>query len=212
MTPVCHAPRSTVETQLMVAAVQVLVQGMLAQLWAPLISVGGLYRRLRNVRRPVTSASTPALSTWPLAADASSLGVTDCLCHASLPCWRFCHCTHADLRCAISCRFWSAVARGSRGLYPRAEAAAERQGGPPGQAARLAAAGSGASPARQRHRQWLRASRVAGSTCRQWSSSHACQPQPAAGLAGGCGTRRLQQPHGGRPAQPLQQQAVGSRK
>jgi hypothetical protein len=28
---------------------QVLVQGMLAQLWAPLVSVGGLYRRLRKV-------------------------------------------------------------------------------------------------------------------------------------------------------------------
>lgn len=29
---------------------QVLVQGMLTQLWAPLISVGGLYRSLRKVQ------------------------------------------------------------------------------------------------------------------------------------------------------------------
>jgi hypothetical protein len=39
---------------------QVLVHGMLTQLWAPLVSVGGLYRRLRKV-------NTVSLCMWPSA-------------------------------------------------------------------------------------------------------------------------------------------------
>jgi hypothetical protein len=36
--------------ELQVPPMQVLVHGMLTQLWAPLVSVGGLYRRLRKVK------------------------------------------------------------------------------------------------------------------------------------------------------------------
>lgn len=44
---------------------QVLVQGMLTQLWAPLVSVGGLYLRLRKVRR---LQSPPWHAEWQTAA------------------------------------------------------------------------------------------------------------------------------------------------
>lgn len=49
MVNVCWTAESLGVTRHSLELVQVLVHGMLTQLWAPLVSVGGLYRRLRKV-------------------------------------------------------------------------------------------------------------------------------------------------------------------